>query len=75
MSLVHFILNTPISFLEEYVKNFSSEALDILYSTVEDSWTFKHEINIPVIPFSHSMVSLDATSLFTNVKKAVTGSL
>ena len=60
-------IDTSTSFLQEYVKNVSTKALQSPYSNVRDSWTFKNKINNTVIPPGHYMISLDVTSLFTNI--------
>ena len=69
-------VNSPTIALETYFKNVLTAALPFPKSHIGDSWQFKNKIDNTAIPENHSMILLDATSLFTNIpKKLVINSL
>ena len=60
-------INSPTIALESYVKGVLTKALPFSKSHVKESWQFKTKINNTAIPADYSMISLDATSLITNI--------
>ena len=67
MRIIVSSLNSPTIALESYVKTVLTKALPFPNSHIKDSWQFKNKIENTAIPKDHSMISLDATSLFTNI--------
>ena len=67
MRIIVSSLNSLTIALKSYVKTVLTKTLPFPKSHIKDSWQFKNKIENTAIPKDHSMISLDATSLFTNI--------
>ena len=60
-------INSPTCILSKYLKTIITKSLPTPTSNVKNSWEFKQKIEKCNIPSNYVLLSLDVTSLFTNI--------
>ena len=60
-------INSPTCILSKYLKTIITKSLPTPLSNIKNSWEFKQKIEKCKVPLNYVLLSLDVTSLFTNI--------